>query len=252
MSQPLVSIITPVYNAERFIEEAIKSVQDQTYENWELILVNDASTDNGVAIIKKFQENDKRIILIENKLNQGVANTRNNGLQKAKGDFLAYLDADDTWNPNKLKKQVAFMLKNSHVFTFTGYRFVDQNGEPTGAIAKSPGSVSFYDYLKNNIIWTTTVIVNLNVVSKKDMVMENLNYGEDAKTWLRLLDTYGDAYGLDEALADYRRGGKTLSSNKLKIVVKKFRLYQSIKGINAIQGMYYCTSSIIAATRKRL
>lgn len=252
MNQPLVSIITPVYNAERFIEDTIKSVQAQTYENWELVLVDDASTDKSIEIIKALQKRDKRIRLVENKFNQGVANTRNNGLNEAKGSFIAYLDADDTWRKDKLKKQLEFMQKNNHSFTFTSYDFVNVDGVPTGVIAKVPKQASFTDYLKNNIIWTTTVMVDLTVVSKDDLVMEDLNYGEDAKTWLRLLDKYGDAYGLDDVLAAYRRGGVTLSSNKLRAVLNKLRLYQGIESLSMIAGVYYFLISTYSALKKRV
>lgn len=226
---PLVSIVIPMYNAQDFIAEAILSVQRQSYDNWEVIAVNDASTDNSLSILMDIQKSESRIKIIDNSRNAGVAKSRNDGVDKASGVFLAFLDADDLWHEDKLKTQVTFMLSgNKPAFTYTGYNFINIEAQPTGVSVQPKERVSLKDYLKDNIIWTSTVMVNLSVINKTDLRMPELSYGEDALTWLNLLSIYGPAAGISSPLASYRRGSVSLSSNKIRAILNKYKLYKDI------------------------
>lgn len=149
----LVSIIIPVYNASRFLEETINSIQEQTYSNWEAIFIDDCSSDNSYDIIKQYQKNDKRIKVIKNKINNGVAISRNNGIDYAKGEYLCFLDADDKWHPEKLEKQINFMQELNCEFSFTGYQFANEKCNPNGKIVSVPNKINYKQALKNTTIY---------------------------------------------------------------------------------------------------
>ena len=150
MLEELISIIVPVYNSEKFIGDTIKTVEQQTYKNWELILVNDCSTDNSTSIIEEQIKKDNRIKLINLQENSGAAIARNNGIEEAKGRYIAFLDADDFWDKEKLKEQISFMKENNYAFTFTGYEFSDENGKKTGKRVNVPEKLT---YNRSNCIW---------------------------------------------------------------------------------------------------
>ena len=181
----LVSIIIPVYNAERFIEDTIKTVQEQTYTDWELILVNDYSTDGSKEIIKKFLS-DNRISLINLEKNSGVAIARNTGIKSATGDYICFLDADDLWNKQKLQKQVNFMIQKKCPFSFTGYEFADETGRPNGKKVYVPEQLNYNQALKNTTISTITVMFNMHILTKEQIYMPNVK-GEDTATWWKVL-----------------------------------------------------------------
>jgi teichuronic acid biosynthesis glycosyltransferase TuaG len=248
----LVSIVTPFYDAMYFLSHTIKSVQNQTYENWELILVDDKSNDDSVNIVKRAQKTDKRIKLIQLESNSGVALARNAGIDHATGRYIAFLDADDFWTPDKLSSQIEYMRADGGVFSFTGYEFTSANGTPNGVAVSVPSKVSLVDYLKNNIIWTSTVILDMEKISKQDVYMQNLSYGEDALAWIRLLSLHEGASGLNRVLSYYRRTAGSLSANKLAILTKKFWLYMGMREISIVHRMYYFVLSLFYATKKRI
>ena len=152
MIDDLVSIIMPAYNAEKYIEEAIESVLKQTYRNWELIIVNDCSIDATEQIVKKYQEKDERIKFHSLTENHGVANARNTALQNAVGRYIAFLDSDDMWLPEKLEKQIGFMKINNYVFTYHQYRHFASR-DKVGKIVNIPLKLGYKEALKGNIIF---------------------------------------------------------------------------------------------------
>lgn len=164
MQEGLVSIVTPVYNAERFINETIDSVMAQTYDNWELILVDDCSSDNSAAIIDEYVKKDSRVKYIKNKENSGAAVSRNAGIEMAKGQYVAFVDSDDVWKPEKLEKQLAFMKKNNYAFTFTAYRYVLEDGTVTDKIANTVEKINYDGLLKNTVIGCSTVVIDLSLI----------------------------------------------------------------------------------------
>ncbi len=250
-SIPLVSIVVPVYNAEKFIAETIQSVLNQSYKNWELILVDDCSIDESINIIKDFQKTDQRIRVLSLDKNSGVAAARNKGVCAAKGRFIAFLDADDLWSVDKLDLQVSTALESKAVFVFSGYEFGDENGVPVGIRVVTPHVITYEQYLMNNIIWTSTVLLDTRTVKKKDIIMPNLTYGEDALTWIHILKKYGNAIAVPTPLAVYRRTAKSLSANKLESTRKKVKLYWSMKDIKPMKRILYCAASLTNAAKKR-
>lgn len=249
---PVVSIITPVFNAAQFLRDTIRTVQDQTYVDWELIFIDDGSTDDSVQIIEQAAEHDPRIRLLKNKSNRGAGYTRNQGIKAAQGRYIAFIDADDLWHKDKLKKQVAFSEVNGHAFTFTAYEFADADGEPTGKKVFAPPQVTYKSMLKNSIAWTSTIIIDTSIVSKEHIVMPDIPRGQDLACWLRVLQKTGAGYGLDEVLANYRRTRGSLSSGKLKAIRRTWYIYYNIERINAAKSMYYVFVAKWNAFKKRV
>lgn len=243
----LVSIIVPVYNAEKFLEQTIKTVIEQTYSNWELILVNDCSTDNSKNIFDKYK-NDKRIVWINQEKNGGAALARNKGIELSRGKFLCFLDADDLWKNDKLEKQIHFMKNNFCEFSFTGYEFAGEDGIPNGKKVYVPKKINYKTALKNTIIWTSTVMFNMELLSKEDIYMPNIRKGQDSATWWKILKKIDYAYGLNEILSIYRRSSNTLSSNKLKALKRTWFLYRNVENLNFFKCLYnfcfYCFNAI--------
>ena len=246
----LVSIVIPVYNASKYICDTIDSILNQTYDNYEIILVNDCSSDNSIELIKKYE--DKRIKLINNKENSGAAISRNNGIKTAKGRFICFLDADDLWEKEKLEKQVKFMLDNNIAFSFTGYEFADSDGKPNGKKVYVPSKINYKKALKNTTIWTSTVMFDMTKLNKEDIYMPNVRRGQDTATWWKVLKKVNYAYGLNEILSYYRRSDNTLSSNKLKALKRTWYLYRKIEKLNIFYSAYNFIFYIFNAVRRRI
>ena len=244
----LVSIIIPVYNASRFLEETINSIQEQTYSNWEAIFIDDCSSDNSYNLIKKYQKEDKRIKLIKNKTNSGAAVSRNNGIDHAEGDYLCFLDADDKWHPEKLEKQINFMQELNCEFSFTGYQFANEKCNPNGKIVSVPDKINYKQALKNTTIWTSTVMFDMNKLSKEDIRMPNIKRGQDTATWWKVLKKIQYAYGLNEVLSYYRRTNNSLSANKLTALKRTWNLYRNVEHLNILSSFYnfcwYCFNAV--------
>ena len=250
MNEPLVSIITPVYNAERFLSETIKSVKNQTYENWELLLVDDCSKDNSVSIIKEFQKNDHRIKYIKLEKNSGASVTRNTGIKNAKGRFIAFVDSDDIWESNKLEIQIKYMLDKKLGFTFTSYRYMKENGTKTNKIAKAPNKINYNGLLKNTIIGCSTVVIDRKIIG--DFLMPLVKKGQDTATWLMILRSQKYAYGIEEVLVDYRLVGNSLSSNKIKALKRTWNTYRNVEKLNIFKCTYVFCFYVFNAIKKRL
>ena len=178
MNQDLVSVIMPSFNTVKYIEKSIESVLNQTYKNLELIIVDDCSTDNTDEIIKPLLS-DKRIKYIKNEKNSGAAVSRNKAMAAAQGKWIAFLDSDDIWEKDKLEKQIDFMEKSGCAFSFTGYEFADANGKPLGTIVNVPKKINYKQALKNTTIFTSTVMFDMNKISKEDIYMPNVRRGQD-------------------------------------------------------------------------
>ena len=232
----LVSIVIPVYNAEKFIDETISSVLDQTYTNWELLLVNDCSKDNSVKIINKYLK-DERIKLINNKVNSKAAISRNNGIKAAKGKYICFLDADDKWDKEKLEKQVKFMKEKDCEFSFTSYEFADENCIPNGKKVIVPEKISYNQALKNTTIWTSTVMFDMTKLSKEDIYMPDVK-SEDTASWWSILKKIDYAYGIKDVLSFYRRTEGTLSSNKFEAIKRIWNLYRNVEHLNIFKSIY--------------
>ena len=187
MDNDLVSIITPVYNCEKLLSKTIECVINQTYKNWELLLVDDCSKDNSAKIAKEYVKKDKRVKYIKLEKNSGAAIARNTALKNSKGRFIAYLDSDDLWKPEKLEKQVKFMKDNNYAFTCTDYEKIAENGKSLNKIIKIPKKVNYNLFLRNTIIQTVGVMVDTSITGKDVLVMPNIRRRQDAATWCQLL-----------------------------------------------------------------
>ena len=252
MENQLVSIITPVYNTEKFIEETIQCVENQIYTNWEWFLVDDCSTDKSVEIIEKYLKKDKRIKLIKLVENSGAAIARNTGIEKSTGKYIAFLDSDDIWKKEKLEKQIKFIEKNNYEFTYTDYSFSDENGNEIGNVVKVPKNLNYKQALKNTTIFTSTVIFDVEKLGKDLIKMPNVVRGQDTATWWKVLKTGKIAYGLNENLSLYRRSSNTLSSNKIKALKRTWNLYRNVEKLNFFASLYNFCWYCFNALRRRM
>ena len=237
MNADMVSIVVPVYNAERFLPETIGLVQKQTYRDWELILVDDCSSDNGAAIVRQYAKDDTMIRLIQQEVNAGAARSRNLGISQANGRYLCFLDADDIWTSQKLEKELAYMKEKKAAFVFTGYEFADAKGEGLGKIVHVPETISYEQALKNTTIFTSTVMIDRDKIADTDIYMPQIA-SEDTATWWHILKKYQIGYGLDENLVRYRRTEGTLSSNKLVAIQRIWGLYRRQEKLSWCKSMY--------------
>ena len=233
----LVSIITANYNAQKFIADTIESVLAQTYTNWEMIIVDDCSSDDSIEIIKQYMQQDKRIKLIELKNNSGAAIARNQAIEKAQGRYIAFLDSDDLWKSDKLEKQISFMLENKYSFTYTNYNLIDENNIEYGKTFEAPKYVSYKDLLKTCSIGCLTAIYDTQYLGK--VYMPVILKRQDYALWLKILKMIDKAYCLEESLAIYRTRSNSISSNKLKAAQYQWRIYREIEKLNIITSSYY-------------
>ncbi|KPQ13227.1 MAG: Glycosyltransferases involved in cell wall biogenesis [Algoriphagus marincola HL-49] len=231
----LVSVITPVHNSYELVEETIQSVLNQTFKDWELILIDDKSSDNGLQILKKYEKLDPRIRLLENSKNKGAALTRNRGIEAAKGRFIAFLDSDDLWEPTKLERQLEFMTSNGFPFTFTAYRKF-RDGEIVG-VQDVPEKVNHKQLLKTCSIGCLTAIYDTDQLGK--VYMPDISRRQDFALWLKLLKLVPFAYGLNEPLAKYRLRSDSISGNKWKAAQYQWRVYREFEHLNVFQAAYY-------------
>lgn len=247
-----ISIIVPVFNAEKYISETIDCVRNQTYANWELLLIDDGSTDKSRQVIEELllKNPDERIRLLM-KENSGAARTRNAGLEAAKGRYIAYLDADDLWREEKLEKQLDFMREREAAFSFTDYEFADRDGAGTGKVVRVPDSLTYKQALKNTTIFTSTVMFDTDKISKEQLLMPAIK-SEDTALWFRVLRQGYTAYGLDENLVRYRRMGGTLSSNKLEALRRIWNLYRKAEGLSFFYSAYNFCFWAVHAVKRRL
>lgn len=249
----LVSVIVPVYNAETFILETIDSVERQTYPLWELLLVEDGSSDGTAAVIEEYvrQNQESRIRLIRQPSNMGAARARNRGLKEAKGRYIAYLDADDLWAPRKLELQLGLMEARGAAFSFTGYEFADEQAKGMGKVVRVPRTLSYRQALSNTTIFTTTVMFDTEKIPKELLEMPVMK-SEDTALWWKVLRSGYTAYGLDENLALYRRAGKTLSSNKLEAIRRVWKLYRDAEGLDIVRSAWHFCFWAVRAVKRRV
>ncbi|UUM62086.1 glycosyltransferase family 2 protein [Streptococcus suis] len=252
LSRPLVSVIIPMYNAADYITETINSVLKQTYQNYEIIVVDDCSTDQSVVLVKEMMTWVPDLNLLENPTNSGVAISRNKGVAAAHGRYICFLDADDLWLPTKLEKQLAFAEANGHAFTFTAYQFADENGTSLNKIVKVPAKISYQESLRNHTIFTSTVMLDLHQLTKEQIAMPDVRRGQDTATWWKILKVTGYAYSLPEALSIYRRVNSSLSANKLKAIKRTWYLFRKVEGLSLIQTIIPFIGYAYSAVKRRI
>lgn len=249
----LVSVIVPVYNANKYIENTVMSVVAQSYENWELLLVDDGSTDGSKETIERLAKEDttNRIKVLLPDEHGTAAKARNFGLKNATGRYIAFLDADDLWEKDKLLKEMEFMAEKRAGFVFTGYEFANEHGVGTGKIVKVPQTLSYRQALKNTTIFTSTVLFDTKIVGKELIVMPEIK-SEDTATWYRILRNGHLAYGLNENLVKYRRVANSLSSNKLEAIRRIWNLYRKAEKLSLIYSAYNFVFWAVRAVLRRV
>lgn len=229
----LVSIVMPAYNCRKYISEAIQSVVNQTYENWELIIVDDHSTDGTDEIVKRFKKQDTRIQYYQSESNEGPAASRNKAITMAKGEFIAFLDSDDVWMSQKLEIQIDFMKKNDYAICCSAYKKIDECGN---SLHKAYVPYSKTDYWRcfflSNPIGNSTVVYSRKILGHQ--VIPNIKKRNDFALWLQLLKQEKNIYGLKEILVQYRVRRNSVSSFKMSLLKYHWKLYHVIEKHNCL------------------
>lgn len=249
--EDLVSILMPIYNSEKWLSESIESVINQSYKNWELILVDDCSTDSSKDIAMKYAKLNSKIKYYRLDKNSGAAKARNKALEMSKGRFIAYLDADDLWKKDKLKLQVQFMKTYNYPFTCTSYYKINSKKEVLKKV-NMPKVINYNKYLRNTIIQTVGVMIDTHEINKKYLVMPNIRRRNDAATWCQILKGKYNCYGIKTPLSYYRIVNKSLSSNKIKAANGTWNMYRKIEKLNILKSTYSFIGYALNAVRKRI
>jgi glycosyltransferase involved in cell wall biosynthesis len=236
--EELVSIITPLYNSKDFLEDTINSVLRQSYRNFEMIIVDDSSNDGSCAIAETYTKKDKRIILIRLKQNCGVARARNVAIEASNGRYIAFLDSDDLWLPEKLEKQIAFMREKKAVFTYTAYRIIDEKNN-MGGIVSVPARIDYKGLLNSCVIGCLTAMYDIESIGKQFMPEVDK---EEYILWLRILKAGNVAHGLNEPLALYRVRSNSISHDKLNAARCQWNIYRKVENLSLLRSVYHFTS----------
>ena len=233
----VVSVVMPLYNSEIFISETINSVLNQTFTNWELILIDDASTDKTIEIAKSFISNNPKIRLLKNKENLGAALSRNRGIEIAEGDYIAFLDADDLWKPEKLQRQLNFMIAKNCDVCFSSYEQINEIGTSLNKKIKALPVLNYKKLLKSNYIGNLTGIYNAKSLGK--IMTPNLRKRQDWLLWLTAIKKSGKpALGIQESLAYYRIRENSMSSNKINLIKHNYWVYKKGLGFSTFKSLY--------------
>ena len=250
-SWDLVSIIMPSFNCGEYVEESIRSVQGQTYKNWELIFVDDCSKDDTIKKVSDLRNLDPRIRLFQNKLNSGAAVTRNSALVEAKGRWIAFLDSDDLWEPNKLEKQVAFMKEHGYDFTYTCYKEIDDNSKETGVFIRGPKHITKVGMLA--FCWPGCLTVMYDREKIGLLQIADIKKNNDYAMWLKVIKK-ADCYLLDECLAKYRRGrkGSISNHNYFELMKWHYKLFRDAERMNPISSFILTGVNLVFGVYKKM
>lgn len=235
-----ISIITANYNSAPFIEETYNSIFRQTMDNWEWLVTDDCSSDGSFEILKSISYKDKRVKLFKNSSNLGAAISRNRSITEARGRFLAFIDADDLWAPDKLEKQSSFMLSSRSGLSFTTYKIISESGEDKHKEIdrKAPSTINYHDLLsKKATFGCSTVMIDKNIIGIINM--PNIRTGQDYATWLSILKNGVVAYLLKDPLTSYRVVSGSISRNKFKKAFRQWEIYRSHEKLSVFSSIYY-------------
>lgn len=246
-SMGLISVIMAAYNAEKTISDAIDSVLQQTYANIELIVIDDCSKDKTRSLVRQFAARDTRVRLVVNEKNCGVSRTRLHGLQTAQGEWIAILDSDDAWHPEKLQKQIELQAQTGAELLFTGSAFMDADGKKIDWYLHAPTTITYRQLLKQNLLSNSSALVKKELYEKYYAIGDKMH--EDFAIWLGILRTGRKAYGVDEPLLIYRLAPNSKSGNKIKAARMNWNTYRYI-GLNPISAIYYECWYILNGLRK--
>jgi glycosyltransferase involved in cell wall biosynthesis len=233
----LVSIITPAFNSEKYIEATIASVQAQTHQNWEMIIIDDCSKDKTIEIVKEIIQKDNRIKLIQLTENAGSGVARNNGIEKATGKYLTFLDADDIWFPNFITTNIQNIITKKTPFVFSSYKRSNEKLEFIYSDFIVPEKVNYWDILKTNSIGCLTAFIDIETIGKK--YMPSIRKRQDMGLWLQYLKEIPYAYGIKEPMAIHRIRKNSLSGDKWKLLKYQWEFYYKLENLGFIKTIYY-------------
>lgn len=246
---PLVTIITPCYNSADFVPFTINSVLEQSYTNWELIVIDDKSSDDTCAVIDAYTQQHNNIKLIKLEKNGGVANARNVGLAEAKGKYIAFLDSDDIWLKDKLAKQVAYMEQRNLPMTFCAYHRIDEAGAVISGKIEVPNSVNYKKLLSHNVIIFSTSLTLKSAIGNTRFKKAG---HEDWIFWLDIFKKPFNGYGINEVLVEYRIRKGSVSSNKLKVIGFTWKILRESEKLGFFESAYHFAKYAFATVWKRL
>lgn len=247
----LVSVITPVYNCERYLDDTVRSVLAQTYQHWELLLIIDVkNSDHSLEKALAWGQQDSRIKILQSPENLGVANNRNIGIKSANGDLIAFLDADDLWLPQKLERQIDFMVKKNADFCSHTYQQIQEDGSLLPIIRRCRENATREDLLKSNDIGCLTVMIKSSLI--KQFSFKSNQAHEDYVLWLEILEKTSIAYGLDEVLGYYRVLPQSRSADKKKAALDRWHIYRRVLRLSLTSSIYYfCHYALMALHQRR-
>ncbi|MFM1703592.1 glycosyltransferase family 2 protein [Aeromonas salmonicida] len=234
LHKPVVSIIMPTYNSSSTVMSSIDSVINQEFCHWELLITDDCSNDDTVALISALANKESRISIEINELNSGAGFSRNRSIMRSQGKYIAFLDADDIWLPNKLSKQVAYMEQTGALFTYSSYQKLSDEG--LGGIVKVPNRVTHNQLLRGCVIGCLTAMFNAERLGRQTMPL--IRKRQDFGLWLQLLKLCHEAHGIQEVLAQYRTDSG-MSQNKFNAARYQWLLYREVVGLNLLQSAWY-------------
>lgn len=245
----LVSIIMPSYNTGRFIKETIESVQSQTYTNWELIVVDDCSTDNTDDVINEFLS-DERIHYIKNEKNSGAAVSRNKALKEAKGKWIAFLDSDDLWSPDKLEKQISFMKEYGYHFSYTNYSEIDEDSNPLGKMVTGPKKITRIGLYSYCWMGCLTVMYDVEIVGL--IQIEDIKKNNDYAMWLKVCHK-ASCHLLNQDLGKYRKRTGSISNHNIKTLIGwHYKLWREAMHKNSIVSLFWTSMNMLFGFYKKI
>ena len=237
MQKNLVSIITPTYNCGAFIADTINSVLAQTYTDWEMIIVDDCSTDDTRAIVERYRAKDSRFIYHCLETNSGAAVARTKSMELAKGEYMAFLDSDDLWTPDKLERQLKFMRDNDCAFSCTAYEQIDEEGKPLGKIINTVPKTDYNRLLLDCPVGNSTVMYSVAKMGK--FQVPNIRKRNDDALWLQMLKKEKYIHGMPDVLMRYRLRSNSISANKLKVIKYHWILYREIEHLSIPRSVFH-------------
>ena len=246
----MVSVIMPAYNAEQFVEQAIRSVMEQTIPNWELLVLDDCSRDKTCEIVERLAAEDGRIVLLRNENNQGVAKTRNRGLDQCRGSYVAFLDSDDVWHPEKLETQIELLKQANADLSYCAYEVINQDGHRVKKDYLVPQNIGFEDLLKENVIGCSTVVLTEKIA--KTYRFKEAFYHEDYVLWLQILKDGYRTVGSREILAQWRYIENSRSFDKRRSARNRWKIYREYLGLSPVKSAYFFINYVLAGLKKYL
>ena len=237
MCEKLVSIITPTYNCAKFIARTLDSVLAQTYKNWEMIIVDDCSQDNTKEIVEEYMKRDSRIKYHLLDVNSGAAVARNAAMEMAQGTYMAFLDSDDIWSPDKLERQITWMEHEGYAFTCTAYEQIDENDNSLNRIIKTVKKTDYNRLLLDCPVGNSTVVYNVEKMGK--FKVPNIRKRNDDALWLQMLKKEKYIWGMPDVLMKYRIRQNSISSNKFKVIRYHWILYRDIEHLSVLRSLFH-------------